>query len=246
MVSTGTVKSSRSFALMVAVLVVLCSASAHAQSDLLGRHTVNLRLKPMPAADVLNVLSMRSKAVDSLGVRHAEGRPWDVDGAELLDGLVIAVHFVETPVEDQVARILGCLGFSYQENGDRIQIVKAARALSAGECESVKLVSPHASDNASLDRKLNNTWKLESISGMDFIKRYAHDTHNMVKVPDEYIAALAQIRLRVEISGMNDGEVVENFANCIGWTLQSSSEGFVFTKPETVNARTPCQGFTVL
>jgi hypothetical protein len=200
----------------------------------------------MSAADVLNVLSMRSKAVDSLGVRHAEGRPWDVDGAELLDGLVIAVHFVETPVEDQVARILGCLGFSYQENGDRIQIVKAARALSAGECESVKLVSPHASDNASLDRKLNNTWKLESISGMDFIKRYAHDTHNMVKVPDEYIAALAQIRLRVEISGMNDGEVVENFANCIGWTLQSSSEGFVFTKPETVNARTPCQAFTVL
>ena len=77
--------------------------SLRAQDSLLGHHKINLELKPLPAAEALTLLSVRSKSAAHSADRPADaGGVWEVEGAEQLAGIVVKVHFVETPVSQVV------------------------------------------------------------------------------------------------------------------------------------------------
>ncbi|HEY7638538.1 MAG TPA: hypothetical protein VH814_02350 [Steroidobacteraceae bacterium] len=109
-------------------ILLCCSTLAvtlplHAQDSILGQHKIDLRLKPLPVADVLNILSVRSKSVGRVTEQTAEwGRPWTVEGVDQLAGIVVTVDFVATPVHEVVDETLGCIGYAYAERADRIVI----------------------------------------------------------------------------------------------------------------------------
>jgi hypothetical protein len=120
--------------LLYCCLLALTS-SVQAEDGLLGRHKIDLRLKSLPATEVLNLLSVRSKAVGQLPESVADrGRPWLIEGADKLDGIVVVVNFSATPVQQVVAEILGCIGFGYTEHGDRIVIEQQAHTLPPDQC----------------------------------------------------------------------------------------------------------------
>lgn len=228
-------------------LLALTSAPA-AQNTLLGNHKINLKLKPIPAAAVLNVLSVRSQTVAQLAEPPPdEGRPWVVAGAEHLDGIVVTVDFVETPVPQVIAETLGCIGFAYTERGDRIVIERAARALPADRCRSVSRVhasavgSRHA--EPSPDRKYS--WQLASISALDFIDTFSLESGHSIVVPFTQTGLLRNIQMRVSVSDMTGGEVLRNLFGCIGWKHEETNGGISAFKADGAPAA-ECRGFTVL
>jgi hypothetical protein len=223
--------------------------SLQAQDSLLGHHTINLQLKPLPAAEVLNVLSARSKMIARLAHPPTdEGRAWEVDGAEQLEGLVVAVNFVETPVPQVIGETLGCIGFAYQERADRIVIEKAAQALPAARCRSVSRMSASAvasSQTEALPAK-TYSWQLASTSALELIDRFSRESGRNIMLPFTQIGLLRNIQLRVNVSRMPEAEVLQNLFGCIGWQYEQTSAGISASKPEAAPPATQCRGFTVL
>jgi beta-lactamase regulating signal transducer with metallopeptidase domain len=216
--------------------------------SLLGRHTINLRLKPMPAAQVLQMLSNRSKAVARMPDPPAdEGRPWEVEGAGALDGLFVTVDFTETAVEEVVSQVLGCIGFGYRERDDRIELARIATPRSSNECRSVAMVSSPATASAQSSAAISKsyTWETASISAFDFVQRWSTETARNIMMLHSEVEELKQIPLRVSVSNMRDEEALGELVKCIGWTYEKTSIGFNLSKPERVSP-SPCRGFTLL
>lgn len=244
-------KSTRAKAAVPVTFLCLLSLSSSlcAQDTLLGRHTINLSLKPLPAGEVIKLLSLRSKTVARLAEPPAdEGRPWEVDGAELLESTVIAVNFTETPVHQVVAETLGCIGFAYTEHGDRIVIERAAQTLPADRCRSVSRVSAAAaaSGHKEPSPKKKYSWHLASISALEFIKAFSQETGQNIVVPFAQTKLLQNITLRVYVTDMPETEVLQNLLGCIGWKQEKTSGGLSVFKAEGALSPSECRGFAVL
>jgi hypothetical protein len=233
---------------IAASLTFFCLASAaQAQDSLLGQHQINLKLKPLPAAEVLNVLSVRSKAAAHSADRPADaGRAWEVAGAEQLAGIVVQVDFVGTPVSQVVAETLGCIGFAYREQGDRIVIEKAAQTLPADRCRSVSRMSASsiAASQAKPAPDSRYSWQFASISAAEFLSTFSRETGQNIVVPATQNELLHNIKLRVNISELSAAEVLQNLFGCIGWNYEQTSAGISAFKG--AQPATECRGFTVL
>lgn len=169
---TAKIAATATFSCLLALALPL-----RAQDSLLGHHKIDLELEPLPAAEVLNLLSVRSKSAAHSANRPADaGRAWEVTGAEQLEGIVVKVNFVATPVSQVVAETLGCIGFAYQEQDNHIVIEKAAQALPADSCRSVSRVSASASGRTrpAPDRKYS--WQFASISALEFMTTFARQS----------------------------------------------------------------------
>lgn len=230
-----------------ATLTFFCLISAApAQDSLLGHHKINLKLKAMPAAEVINVLSVRSKSAVHSADRPADaGRAWAVEGAEQLAGIVVQVDFVATPVSQVVAATLGCIGFGYTEHSNRIVIVKAAQALPADRCRSVSRVPASAvatQTKPAPDRKYS--WQFAAISAAEFMSTFSRESGQNIVVPATQNELLRNIKLRVDVSDMSAHEVLQNLFGCIGWNYEQTSAGISAFKG--VPPAIACRGFTVL
>ena len=72
----------RTTATLTSFLLLSLTVSVRAQDSLLGQHKINLELKPLPAAEVLHILSFRSKTVAQQAEPATDaGRAWEVEGA---------------------------------------------------------------------------------------------------------------------------------------------------------------------
>lgn len=233
----------------VLALVISAPQAVQAQRSALGYHTINLRLKPSPVADVLSILSARSKVTAKLpeGQRLDEGRAWEVDGADKLDGIVVAVNFVETPVEQLVTQLLGCVGYGYSEVGDRISIEKISETLPVEQCKSVTQVAlaegAVVSSRPSIERQYS--FQLESISALDFIKSFSNDTRQNVLIPYEKVDSLKNIKVSVNLADMAETEVLKNFLECIGWKYERTNAGYIASESAESRLR-ECHGFRIL
>lgn len=237
------------------VMTLLCwcllslASPLQAQESLLGQHKIDLRLKPLPAAEVLNVLSTRSKGVGQVETPSAEwGRPWKVEGADQLQGIVVTVNFVATPVEQVVAQTLGCIGFAYAERGDHIVIEKSSHALPPDQCQSVTRVS--AAELASTPREpvpeRRYSWHLQSISALEFIKMFAAESRLNIVWPYQQTELLRDITLRVDVSDMRQDDILKNVLGCIGWEFERTNADVSAFKAATPRSEGECQGFSVL
>lgn len=225
------------------------TATLRAQDTLLGRHRIDLKLKALPAAEVLNLLSLRSKAVaQRAGPPSDEGSPWEVEGSDQLEGIMVAVDFVATPVPQVVAETLGCIGFAYQQRGNRIVIEKSADVLPADRCRSVSRVSMTtvASGHIEPVSKKTYAWQLASISALEFIRVFSREAGQNIFVSYAQTGLLQDIMLRVDVSGMTDTEVLQNLLGCIGWKHEKTSKGILALKADEAPPSTECRGFTVL
>jgi hypothetical protein len=241
-----------------ATLVVMCffllalmsSPSVRAQDSVLGQHTVNLRLKQIPVGEVLKILSGRSKAVAKQpdGVRPTdEGRPWEIDGADKLDGIFVGVNFVETPVEQMVKQLLGCVGFSYVEQGERITIEKSALMLPADQCTSVTRALPPGAASADVTSASTRkfSFQFESISAHEFVMNFSNEAKQNVTGPFDDIQSLKDIKLRVKVVDMQEEDVLKNALGCIGWKSEKTRMGYVISKSDNPIPR-ECSGFSIL
>lgn len=213
---------------LVLLLTLAYPTPALLQSELLGNHTINLRLKPMPAADVIDLLAARSRMVAKLsdGGPADEGRPWEVEGADQLAGLVVAVHFVETPVTQAVTQLLGCLGFEHTEQGNRVLIRKSARTLSAEQCRSVQQVAtPEKPSPAAADRRYS--WRFDSISALELMQQFSSEAGLNLVVPFVERDRLEALKLRVAVAEMSEAEALSNLFGCIGWTYERTDSALV-------------------
>lgn len=237
------------------VMTLLCccllflASSLRAQDSVLGQHKINLQLKPLPAAEVLNVLSVRSKSVGKVTEPTTEsGRPWNVEGADQLQGIVVTVNFVATPVEQVVAQTLGCIGFAYAERGDHIVIEKSSHALPPDQCQSVTRVS--AAELASTPREpvpeRRYSWHLQSISALEFIKMFAAESRLNIVWPYQQTELLRDITLRVDVSDMRQDDILKNVLGCIGWEFERTNADVSAFKAATPRSEGECQGFSVL
>ena len=232
----------------VATLTLFCLVSSvQAQDSLLGNHKIDLRLRPLPVGEVLDLLSVRSKSAMHSADRPADaGRAWEVAGAEQLAGIVVKVDFVATPVSQVVAETLGCVGFAYKEQGNRIVIEKAAQALPADRCRSVSRVSSSAIASSQTrpapDKKYS--WQLASISADEFMTTFSRESGQNIVVPATQNELLHRIKLRVQVSDMSEAEVLQNLFGCIGWNYQQTSAGISAFRGARPAA--DCRGFTVL
>jgi hypothetical protein len=233
-----------------ATLTFFCLVSAaQAQDSLLGHHKINLELKPLPAAEVLNVLSVRSKSIAQLPQPPTdEGRAWEVEGAEQLEGIAIKVDFAQTPVPQVIAETLGCIGFAYREAGNRIVIEKAARALPADRCSSVSRVSPAAVASSHVESLPGKaySWQFPAVSALDFIRTFSQQSGRNIVWPYPQTELLRNIQLRVNVANMTEAEVLTNLFGCIGWQFEQTHEVISAFKPSSVPPPTQCRGFTVL
>lgn len=240
MTMTAKIAATATFSCLLALALPL-----RAQDSLLGHHKIDLELEPLPAAEVLNLLSVRSKSAAHSANRPADaGRAWEVTGAEQLEGIVVKVNFVATPVSQVVAETLGCIGFAYQEQDNHIVIEKAAQALPADSCRSVSRVSASASGRTrpAPDRKYS--WQFASISALEFMTTFARQSGQNIVVPATQNALLRDIELRVNVSDMTAAEVVKNLFGCIGWSYEQTSAGIAAFR--RAPPATECRGFTVL
>jgi hypothetical protein len=229
--------------------VLSLTATLRAQDSLLGHHRIDLKLKAVPAAELLSVLSLRSKAVaQHAGPSSDEGRPWEVEGSDQLEGIMVAVDFVATPVPQVVAETLGCLGFAYQESGNRIVIEKSADVLPADRCRSVArvAVTTVASGHIEPVSKKTYSWQLASISALEFIRVFSREAGKNIFVSNAQAGLLQDIMLRVDVSGMTDTEALHNLLGCIGWKLEKTSKGILALQADDAPPATECRGFTVL
>jgi hypothetical protein len=236
------------------VMTLLCwcllslASPLHAQESLLGQHKINLRLKPLPAAEVLNVLSTRSKGVGQVETPSAEwGRPWKVEGADQLQGIVVTVNFVATPVEQVVATTLGCVGFAYSEHGDHIVIEKSEHVLPPDQCKSVTRVAAAGLASAPEPApERQYSWHLQSISALEFIKMFANESRLNIIWPYRQTELLGNIRLRVDVSDMRQDDVLKNVLGCIGWEFERTNADVSAFRSATPRREGECQGFSVL
>jgi hypothetical protein len=233
---------------MLLTLLVGSAASAaqtQTKDSLVGDHPINLKLRRLPVADVVRILSARSK-----GVQAQSGRPaWEVDGLDKLDGLFVETDFVLTPVEKVVAEVLGCVGFAYREHGNRIEIVEAERKLSAGECAHTKVATSAAAADSRPARSPEKTysWRFESISAAEFLQLLATAAHsNILRTHTaEADAYLADKMLRVDVSAMTELEVLGNMLACIGWTYEKTDVGYLVYDAAGRPLKGECRGFAV-
>lgn len=235
-------------ALMFCCLISLTQA-LRAQDSLLGQHKIDIRLRPLPAAEVLNVLSVRSKAAAHSAAPQADvGRPWEVAGAEQLAGIVVAVDFVQTPVQQVVSEILGCIGFAYTEQGNRIVIEKAAEALPAVRCDSVSRASGSAVASSDTERAAEKTysWQFAAKSAREIIDILSRESGRSIVLPYTQTEQLRNIKLRVNVANMSEGEVLKNLFGCIGWTYEQTNGGISAFKADRAPPAAECHGFTVL
>ena len=232
---------------MATLSLVCLMSAAQAQDSLLGDHKINLKLKPLPAAEVLDLLSVRSNSAAHSADRPADaGRPWEVAGAERLAGIVVQVDFVATPVSQVVAEILGCIGFAYQEQGNRIVIEKAAQALPADRCRSVSRVQASASASSQAkpapDKKYS--WQFAAISAAEFMSTFSRESGQNIVVPATHNALLQDLKLRVNVAEMSAAEVLQNLFGCIGWNYRQTSAAIIAFRGAPPAGE--CRGFTVL
>lgn len=227
--------------------LALTSAPA-AQSSLLGNHKIDVKLKPLPAAEVLNVLSVRSKAAAHSAAPQVDvGRPWEVAGAEQLAGIVVAVDFVQTPVQQVVAEILGCIGFAYTEQGNRIVVEKATQALPAHRCDSVSRVSGSLVANGHTEPAPEKTysWQFAAKSAREILDIFSRESGQSIVLPYTQTEQLRNINLRVHVADMSEREVLKNLFGCIGWQYEQTNGGISAYKTDGAPAA-ECRGFTVL
>ena len=233
--------------LLMLCLLTSLAATLHAQDSLLGQHKIDIRLKPLPAADVLNVLSLRSKAAAHSAAPQGDvGRPWEVAGAEQLAGIVVAVDFLQTPVQQVVAEILGCIGFGYTEQGNRIVVEKAAQALPADRCRSVSRISGSAGAHAEPAPEKLYSWQFASKSALEFVEIFSRESGQNVVVPYTRTEQLRNIRLRVDVADMTADQVLQNLFGCIGWKYERTGTDIAAFEARDVSPATQCHGFTVL
>lgn len=234
-------------ALLLTCLLVGSAASAaqtQTKDSLIGDHPINLQLRRLPVADVVRILSARSK-----GVQAQSGRPaWEVDGLDKLDDLFVETDFVLTPVNKVVAEVLGCVGFAYRENGNRIEIVEAERRLSAGECPHTKVATSAAADRRpARSPEKTYSWRFESISAAEFLQLLATAAQsNIVRTHTaEADAYLADKMLRVDVSNMTELEMLGNMLACIGWTYEKTDVGYLVYAAAGRPLNAECRGFAV-
>lgn len=225
------------------------AAPLRAQDSVLGQHKINLRLKPLPAAEVLNLLSVRSRSVGQVTEPTAEsGRPWTVEGADQLEGIVVTVNFVATPVEQVVTETLGCIGFAYTEHGDHIVIEKSARVLPPDQCQSITRVA--AADLASTPPEpapeQRYSWHLQSVSALELIKMFANESRLNIVWPFPQTELLRNIRLSVDVSDMREGDVLKNVFRCIGWEFERTNADVSAFEGDGPLPQGACQGFSIL
>ena len=231
------------------VLLLSLTSSLRAQDSLLGEHKINLQLKPLPAAEVLNILSVRSKAVAQQAEPSKDtGRAWEVDGADQLEGIVVKVDFAETPVSQVIATMLGCIGFAFTEQGNRIVIARAARALPAERCGSVSRISTNAvaRDQRQAAPERAYSWQFATTSALDFIKTFSAASGRNIIWPYTQTELLQTIKLRVNVSNMPETEVLQNLFGCIGWKYQQTGADISAFKADAALPPTECRGFIVL
>jgi hypothetical protein len=235
-------------ALLLTCLLVGSAAGAaptQTKDSLIGDHPINLQLRRLPVADVVRILSARSKAVQA-----QSGRPaWEVDGLDKLDGLFAETDFVLTPVNKVVAEVLGCVGFAYREHGNRIQIFEAERKLSAAECRYTKVATSAAAAQSRPARSQEKTysWRFESISAAEFLQHLATAAQsNIVRTHTaEADAYLADKMLRVDVANMTEREMLGNMLACIGWTYEKSDVGYLVYAAAGRPLNGECRGFAV-
>ena len=226
--------------------LAVIATPAQSQNDLLGHHTINLRLKPMPAAQVLELLSARSHVMAKLKDAPAdEGRPWTVEGASLLEGVTVKVEFVETPTHEAVSRLLGCIGFGYEERSDRIRIV-SADTWPADRCRGVERVATaSAKTESARDPNKTYSWNFASISAFDFARHWATDTDRNVVVPNRENEEFKRIMLNVQLNNVRPQEALQALVRCIGYVVEARGDGFIITTSEDEEPGS-CHGFAVL
>lgn len=226
--------------------LALIATSAQSQNDLLGHHTINLRLKPIPAAQVLELLSARSHAMAKLKDAPAdEGRPWTVEGASLLAGVTVKVEFVETPMHEVVSRLLGCIGFGYEERSDRIRIV-SADTWPPDRCSGVERVATaNANSESARDQNKTYSWSFASISAFDFARHWSNDTNRAVVVPNRENEEFKKIMLNVELRDVQAQDALQALARCTGYAVEMRGDGFIVTTSERARPES-CDGFEVL
>jgi hypothetical protein len=237
----------------VATLAIFCLLSLPAplcaRDTLVGHHNINLRLEPLPIAEVLNVLSLRSKTVAQLAEPPAdEGRPWEVEGADQLEGIVVAVNFVDTSVQQVIAETLGCIGFTYQERGNHIVIERAAGMLPPDRCRSVARVpaSDIAAGHIEAEAQKRYSWQLAAIPAIEFIRKFSSESGQNIIWPYAQSELLQNITLRVDVSDMSETEVLQNLLGCIGWKYEKTSNGISAFKAGGAPPSSECRGFAVL
>ena len=236
-------------ALLLTWLLVGGAASAaqtEMKGSLIGDHPINLKLRRLPVADVVRILSARSK-----GVQAQSGRPaWEMDGLDKLDGLFVETDFVLTPVDKIVAEVLGCVGFAYREHGNRIEIVEAERKLSAGECPHTRVATSAAAANSRPASSPEKTysWRFESISAAEFLQLLASAAQsNIVRTHTaEADAYLADKMLRVDVANITELEALGNMLACIGWTYEKTNVAYLVYEAAGRPLNGECKGFAVL
>lgn len=237
-------------ALLLAWLLVgsagATAAEAVTRDSVIGDHPMNLKLRSLPVADVIRILSARSK-----GVQAQSGRPaWEVDGLDKLDGLFVETDFVLTPVDKVIAEVLGCVGFSYLEHENRIEIVAAARKLSAAECPHITMSTSAAAaaSRSTHSQEKTYSWRFESISAAEFLQLLAgaSQTNILRTHTAEADAYLAGKTLRVDVLNITKLEALGNMLACIGWTYEKTDVGYLVYEAAGRPLKGECMGFTVL
>lgn len=239
----------RTTATLTLFLLLSLTFSLRAQNGLLGQHKINLDLKPLPAAEVLNILSVRSKTVAQQAQPAADaGRAWEVEGAEQLAGIIVKVDFVETPVSQVIAETLGCIGFAFTERGNRIVIARAARALPVERCGSVSRISTVAvaSDQTQAAPEKAYAWQFAATSALEFIKTFSRASGRNIVWPYAQTELLQAIKLRVDVANMPEAEVLRNLFGCIGWEYQETGSNIAAFKADAALPPSECRGFIVL
>jgi hypothetical protein len=230
------------------LLLLSLTFSLRAQDSLLGQHKIDLKLGPLPAAEALNILSARSKSVAQQAEQAADaGRAWEVAGAEQLEGIIVQLDFVATPVSQVITTTLGCIGFTFTEQGNRIVIARAARARPIERCDSVVRISTNSVVSPQMQASSEKTysWQFASTSALEFIKTFSRASGRNIVWPYSQTDLLRAIELRVNVADMHEAEVLQNFFGCIGWKYQQAgSEISAFKADAALPAE--CRGFIVL
>lgn len=236
-------------ALLLTWLLVASAANATqagTKDSLIGDHPINLKLRRLPVADVMRILSARSKAVQA-----QSGRPaWEVDGLDKLDGLFVETAFVLTPVDKVVAEVLGCVGFAYRERASRIEIVEAERKLSAAECPHITVATSAAvaDSHSAPSPEKTYSWRFESITAAEFLQLLASAAQsNIVRTHTaEADAYLADKMLRVDVANVTELEALGNMLACIGWTYEKTNVAYLVYEAAGRPLKGECKGFAVL
>ena len=193
--------------------ILICGSfsilSVLAQPSVVGDHPINIKLKPLPADQVVKLISERSKAV------QAE-TGWDVIGAEQLQHIIIDVDFEQVPVRQVLTEILGCSGFDFTEIGRRIEIKPRNHVFPPQQCIHV-LVNPTLTDSPPITTKQTlYSYEFEAISAADFIRQFSLDAGLNIVMADSKMNLQKQ-QLKISIESLPESVVMRKFFHCLGW-----------------------------